>query len=51
MKSSGILMEQLTKEFQDLDFHIGYSYFEKSNPHNFYKGNAAKVREEELKIP
>ena len=39
----------LTKEFQDLDFHIGYSYFEKSNPHNFYKGNAAKVQKEELK--
>ena len=39
----------LTKEFQNLDFHIGYSYFEKSNPHNFYKGNAAKVQKEELK--
>ena len=39
----------LTKEFQDLDFHIGYSYFEKSNPYNLFKGNAAKVQKQELK--
>ena len=39
----------LTKEFQDLDFHIGYSYFEKSNPYSFFKGNAAKVQKQELK--
>ena len=39
----------LTKEFQDLDFHIGYSYFEKSNPYNIFKGNAAKVQKQELK--
>ena len=38
----------LTKEFQDLDFHIGYSYFEKSNPYNLFKGNAAKVQKQEL---
>jgi len=38
----------LAKEFQDLDFHIAYSYFEKSNPHNIYKGNAQKVQKEEL---
>ena len=39
----------LTNEFQDLDFHIGYSYFEKSNPYEIYKGNEAKVQKEELK--
>ena len=26
----------LTKVFQDLDFHIGYSYFEKANSYNLF---------------
>ena len=38
------LKEEINKEYS-----IGYSYFEKSNPYSFFKGNAAKVQKQELK--
>jgi tetratricopeptide (TPR) repeat protein len=39
----------LTNEFLDLDFHIGYSYFEKANPYENLSGNEAKNQKEELR--
>ena len=39
----------LTDQFLDLDFHIGYSYFEKANPYENLSGNEAKIQKEELR--
>ena len=39
----------LTDKFLDLDFHIGYSYFEKANPYVSLSGNEAKIQKEELR--
>ena len=34
----------LTNEFSDLDFHIGYSYFEKSNPNKILNGPDREIK-------
>jgi len=39
----------LTNEFYDLDFHIGYSYFEKSNPNKILNGPEQRNQIEDLK--
>ena len=39
----------LTNQFLDLDFHIGYSYFEKANSYQNFSGNDAKIQREELR--